>query len=437
MSKIKGACAVWLMRHAWRGGLVVLVILGLLMPSMALAQTLTGTLIGTGMGRQVAFQHQGKPHNDWAGVLRLRLDDGPDVAVFCIQIEVRVSVGDRYRSDGPVLALPNGCQIRYLLDKYPATTVTDADEAAARQLAVWAFSDNVDPMTIEDVKIRDRTVALVNEARLGACPLRRTTAPDLTLDSSTVSSAAGQPVLYTVRAGAQDAGQTVSVSVAGPAVLTDASGAGSGQQSQDIMLDSQGQANFWVTGTGAGQVTVRVDLAYLLEAGTVFSQLDDNAPTQRLVMAENRAMVSSASAQIAIVASAPPPSPTPSSPTPPPPAPPQPTDRPSRPTKPTKTPAPPEQSTEQPTAVSGEQATAIPPPASTDATAIAGGAPEAGGPLIPVSQSVPVAAGGQAPHPIPISLPNTGAPDASLGWVIVTSAVLLALGSWLRRWRIT
>jgi len=412
----------------------VLVALGSLVPGLALAKTLTGTLIGTGLGRAVAFQHQGKLHNDWAGVLRLKLDDGPEVSVFCIQIEVHVSTGDRYRSDGPVLALPNGCQIRYLLDNYPANTATDANEAAARQLAIWAFSDNVDPMTIQDVTIRNRAIALVNEARLGACPLRRTEPPDLTLDPPTVSSAAGQPVAYTVRAGALDAGQTLSVSVAGPAVLTDASGAGSGQQSQNVTLDGQGQATFWVTGTGAGQVTVRVDLSYLLEAGTVFSQLDDNAPSQRLVMAENRAMVSSTSAQIAIAAGAPPPSPTPLSPVP---APPKPTDRPSRPHKPTETPAPPEQPTEQPTAVSGEQATAVPAAVSADTTAVPGAAPEAVGQIVPVSQSAPAGAAGRATQPIPSSLPNTAAPDVSLAWVIVTSAVLLALGAWLRRWRIS
>ena len=34
------------------------------------------------------------------GVLRLKLDNGPEVPVFCIQIQVRVRAGDRYRSAG-------------------------------------------------------------------------------------------------------------------------------------------------------------------------------------------------------------------------------------------------------------------------------------------------------------------------------------------------
>jgi hypothetical protein len=430
------------MRHAWRGVLGVFAAIGMLMPSLARAETLNGTFMGKGIGREVAFEHLGKPQNDWAGVLKLKLDDGQEISVFCIQIEVRVRVGDRYRSDGPVLALPNGCQIRYLLDKYPAATAGDPDEAAARQLAIWVFSDNVDPMTIQDVKIRTRTIALVNEARLGACPLRRTEPPNLTLGPAAASSAAGQPVAYTVRAGALDAGQTLTVSVAGPAVLTDASGAGSGQLRQNVTLDSQGQANFWVMGTAAGQVTVRVDLTYLLEAGTVFSQIDDNTPTQRLVMADSQVMFGSATAQIAVAAGAPQITPTSPAPAPPPPAPPQPTDRPSHPPKPTATPAAPEQPTEQPSAVAGEQATAIPAsaPADTapaDTTAVPGAAPEAGGQVVPVDQSVPGAAAGGAARPIPSRLPNTAGSDDPLKWVIAISLVLLGLGGWMIRWRIT
>src|SRR6266508_2233681 len=185
MSRINGMGIVWRLHHFWRGIIGVLVALVLLAPGLALAQTLTGTFVGKVAGREVAFQHQGKQHNDWAGVLKLKIDDGPEVPVFCIQIQVRVRAGDRYRSDGSVLSLPNGCQIRYLLDKYPASSVNSADEAAARQLAIWVFSDDVDPATIEDAKIRDRTIALANEARLGACPARRTEAPELTLTPPT------------------------------------------------------------------------------------------------------------------------------------------------------------------------------------------------------------------------------------------------------------
>jgi LPXTG-motif cell wall-anchored protein len=432
MSRMNGRGAAWRLRYFWPGILGLLVVFGLLAPGQALAQTLTGTFVGAVVGRMVGFQYQGKPQNDWAGVLKLKLDNGPELPVFCIQIQVRVRTGDRYRSDGSVLALPNGCHIRYLLDKYPASTANSADEAAARQMAIWVFSDNVDPATIADAKIRNRAIALVNEAKQGPCPARRTEAPDLTLEPPNASPSAGQTVAYTVRAGAKDAGQAVKVSVTGPAVLPDTGG-----QQQQVTLDAQGLAHFRVTGTGAGATTVRVDLPYQLGAGTVFSHLDSGAPTQRLVLAEGRSLTASAIGQLSWSASAPPP-PAPtqsatlvatqeaSAPT----AIPAPTRRPSH-HNATATPA--EQPTE--TVVSETQATAIPtPPADTTATPAA--APAAGGPLPPVDQAATAAPAGGAVQPRPSSLPNTGAADAPTGWLIVVSAGLLALGGWLIRRRI-
>jgi len=91
--------------------------------------------------------------------------------------------------------------------------------------------------------------------------------------------------------------------------------------------------------------------------------------------------------------------------------------------------------------VSEEQATAIPaPPADTTATPVA--APDVGGQAPPADQAptaapagaaAPANGAGQAPRPS--SLPNTGAADASLSWLIVMSAILLALGGWLIRRR--
>jgi LPXTG-motif cell wall-anchored protein len=443
----------------------MLLAIGLMAPGVAQAETLTGTFVGKGTGREVTFQHEGKTHNDWAGVLKLKIDNGPEVPVFCIQIQVRVRSGDRYRSDGPVLALPNGCQIRYLLDKYPASSAKSADEAAARQMAIWVFSDGVDPAKIEDASIRDRVVALVNEARQGPCPTRRTDAPNLTLTPPTANSAAGQTVAYTVQAGSEDAGHPATVSVAGPAVLTDANGAGNSQQ-QQVSLDGQGKANFWVTGTGPGAVTLRVDLPYKLEAGTVFSHLENGPQTQRLVMAEAHSLTASATGQLSVSGSAPQPTPTgaaeapqptptgaaeapqpsPTAATPPEQAtatqvasaatatPPPPTRRPSH---RTATPAP-----EQPaeTVISETQATAVPtPPAETSATPAA--APVAGGQAPPVDQTTTAqvataAPAGGAAQPRPSSLPNTGAADTPAGWLLMLIAGLLTLGGWLIKRRV-
>jgi hypothetical protein len=440
MSNINSTSSRRRVRRFWPGILGVLVALGLLAPSLAQAQALTGTFVGKGIGREVAFEHLGRTQNDWAGVLRLKIDNGPEVPVFCIQIQVRVRTGDRYRGDGAVLALPNGCQIRYLLDKYPASSATTVDEAAARQLAIWVFSDDVDPTTIQEAAIRDRTIALVNEARLGACPTRRTAAPNLILSPPTVSAAAGQTVAYTVQADAEDAGQAATISVTGPVMLTNANGASTGGPQQQVMLDAQGQAHFWITGTGTGAATVRVDLPYQLGAGTVFSHLDNGAPTQRLVLAETRALVASATGQLALSAPAPQPPPTEQAtpvptqvaaqPTAPPPPPPPPPTR--RPRERTATPIPPEQPTE--TVISETQATAVPtPPADTSATSATAAA--AGGQAPPIDQGATGASAGGTGQPRPASLPNTGSPDAHMGWLLALSVCSMLLGGWLIRRR--
>jgi LPXTG-motif cell wall-anchored protein len=320
-----------------------------------------------------------------------------------------------------VVALPNGCQIRYLLDTYPASSAKDADEAAARQLAIWVFSDNVDPMTIEDAKVRDRTIALVTEATGRPCPKRRTEAPDLTIEPASASAAAGQVVAYTVRASPDDAGQSMTVSVGGPAVFADAAGANAGLQQQQVTLDGQSAATFWVLITGAGQISVAVALPYRLEAGTVYSQIDDSHPTQRLVMAESLDLVENASAQISGAAgapSAPTEQATEAAMTPAPPAataPPA-TRRPDR----DKTPVPTEQPTETAVVV---ETVGVAPVLAAEATALPA-------PTIAPAGAAAVA----APALRPSQLPNTGGLIMS-GWLALGIAGLLLSVGWVVRRR--
>jgi hypothetical protein len=442
-TKSKRYCTVvsWIGQRRWRALLCVLAVLCLSIPAPAFAKSLNGTLLGQGTGREVAFNHHGKPLNDWAGTLKFKLDSGEDLLVFCIQIDVRVRSGDRYRSDGPVLGLPNGCQIRYLLDAYPASTAKDADEAAARQMAIWVFSDGVDPTTIDDAKVRDRAIALVKEANGKPCPKPRTEAPDLTLDPSTANAAVGQVVAYTVHASSGDAGHPLNISVSGAAVFSDANGANLGQQQQTINLDGQSGATIWVLSTGAGETTVSVALPYRLEAGTVYSQLDDTSPTQRLVLAENLNLVAKASAQLSVAVEVPPalteqatvPATTPTAPaeqatvpatTP---APPAATSAPAthRPKGKDQTPTPAEQPTvtvlvgeaESVTPVLAAEATALPAPAANEqagAAAVAAPAPQAGAAVRPRS------------------LPRTGEPAGPAIGLILLGAAALLVGALLR-----
>ena len=77
-------------------------------------------------------------------------------------------------------ALHGGCQIRYLLDRYPSSTATTADEAAARQLAICIF-DDIDLTTVQEPTIQARAITLADEAALaialGGCPSYRPPSP--------------------------------------------------------------------------------------------------------------------------------------------------------------------------------------------------------------------------------------------------------------------
>lgn len=416
MSTRNLSCFSQRVRHLCRAFFVVLALVSITTAAFAAVQPITGTYTGRIIGQNTTFVRNNKHVTDWAGVLNLRLDSGQDVPIFCIEVDVLVRPGDRYQSDGPVLQLPNGCKIRYLLDKYPASSARSAEEAAARQLAIWAFSDNVDLATITGTTtlVRDRAIALVNEARSAPCPGTQPDIPDLTLEPPVASAAVGQAVTYTVRTGPGGAGQNVTISVTGPARLEN------GQQQSTLTLDGQGNARFKVIGSGAGSSTVTITLPYQLRAGTVFSHIDNNQKTQRLVTADTFSLVATASAQANWAAQAPQ----------------------------TRTPAP--HPAPQPTEEHAQTATPVvwpelnaiastlPSPVPTVASPQLSPTPAVGSPQLSPTRvaAAPRTAGGTAPTR-PRSLPNTSAPIHGPRWVDIGLAALLIVCGWaLRRWKI-
>jgi LPXTG-motif cell wall-anchored protein len=222
----------------------------------------------------------------------------------------------------------------------------------------------------------------------------------------------------------------MTVSVGGPAVFADAAGAHAGLQQQQMTLDGQSVATIWVLITGAGQINVAVALPYRLEAGTVYSQIDDSDPTQRLVMAESLDLVENASAQISGAAEAPPAltaqatvaavTPAPPAATAPPALPaatvPPATHRPNR----DKTPVPTEQPTETMVVV---EAVGVTPVLAAEATAL------------PAPTTAPAgAAAVAAPALRPSQLPNTGG-QANPTWLALGIAGILLSVGWVVRHR--
>lgn len=391
-------------RQFWRAFFVVLALLGVSATALAAPEPLTGTYTGRIIGREITFERKGHTVTDWSGVLNLRLDNGMDVPIFCIEVDVLVRPGDRYRSDGPILQLPNGCQIRYLLDHYPASSAATEDEAAARQIALWVFSDSIDPATIAapDSFVRDRAMALVNEAKAAPCPVRQPDIISLRLEPAKVNSPPGQTVTYTLSAEPDGAGQSVSVTLSGPALLEN------GQQQGSVKLNDQGIATFKVTSTGAGRSKVDVSLPYVLQAGTVFTHLDTASKTQRLVAAERRELVATATSEVTWEAVA------------------------------TATPSPTEE--ELPTATPAATQAPVPTAPSQQATPASTASSEQVTPTAASTQPsltpTPQIAGGAGPTR-PSRLPNTGASAGAPVWIGLGLAALLMTAGWLLRRRET
>ena len=289
--------------RCWLWRMFSIVLLFILISSSALAaQPLTGTFKGKILGQFVKFtKPDGTAVNDWAGVLGLQLDritrgDGLGLLapVFCIQLNVVVRTSDDYISAGPVIPLHGGCQIRYLLAKYPASTAGTPAEAAARQLAIWHFSDDLNLDTVKDAAIRLRAIVLANEATLGVaqngCPGTQAGISELSIDPPLVTVQPGQPATYTVRVAPPDVAQSVTIKVDGTAVFAN------GQQ-QIVLALNHGVATFDVSNPLEGTSTVTAILPYQLDAGTVFSPIDANHPTQRLVMGDQVALTANATVQ--------------------------------------------------------------------------------------------------------------------------------------------
>ncbi|MBK9940360.1 MAG: hypothetical protein IPP13_01885 [Kouleothrix sp.] len=458
-------------RRGWRlgAGLIALLVFS----SVALAASpVTGTFVGASAarGQQVTFT---TPRNtvvtDWAGVLLLQLDgatpgdkQGALVDVFCIQLFVSVRPNDIYVSGGPVTGVTGGGYIRYLLARYPAASVTTQAEGAARQLAIWHFSDALDLTTIQDPAIRARAIALADEAQANG-PLNTITpgVASLTLTPANATVPQGQPVAYTVTIQPPDAASSINITVDGTAVLDN------GSQQATLPLN-QGSATFNVTNPGVGTANITAIAPDLIDAGTVFDPRN-NRRTQRLVLGnsltlEARAQVQTTwqqatptftatptlpgptvtpttpvdtvtptlpSATVTPITATPGDAPTPpASVTPPATVPPTETTRPNRNNTPTPenptAPPPGGQSTPTP-----ENPTAPPPGGQSTPTPEGATAPPAG--ETPPAGGVPPATSSQA-QPRPRSLPNTGSPAGDLAeWMLLAAVVLLVAGLALQK----
>ena len=117
---------------------------------IALAAGTHYKITGWSPGKRVSGTFNSQHKTFWAGVIKMKEIDGDgnpfgaDIPVFCTDLAHTTTKGVEYE----VSNLTMDCRILYILNKYPPSEpgLTNA-EAAARQAAVWHYSDGfvIDP----------------------------------------------------------------------------------------------------------------------------------------------------------------------------------------------------------------------------------------------------------------------------------------------------
>ncbi len=253
----------------------------------ALADGITGYLRYAGPGRIVFGTMNGVLGAHRAGTLVAEIG-GQNVGTFCTDIEHPIYQGEAF-----VYAGPATCQVAWLVSRYPpllgGSAYPDSPptpalpnrhaEMAARQSAVWYFSDGFVLNSGTSRVIRNRAQEIIASVP-NPCQVTLET-PELAIAPADLAAIyPDQSVqLFTLTAtqgGQPLAGLVVALSIE-PA---------SGFTLSDAMVTTggDGSAGFTVTANGPGSVQISAEATFTLPGGTMFSPVDGVG--QRLVLGE-------------------------------------------------------------------------------------------------------------------------------------------------------
>jgi len=248
----------------------------------ALAADETGTFTGLGPHATVRGTLDETTKSYSGGTMNFQLGGGQVVPTLCTDIRHSVSNGNTFVTSDESMA----CPVRWLLLNYPPrlsgyTPWPDHDDAlsnmgqemAARQAAVWYFSDGFLPDA--GTTVGARAWEIIDAVPVQPCAADQ---PALTITPSSAVNPIDASQTFTVtvtRGGEPVAGQTVDLEV-DLGTLTPAS----------ITTDAQGQATFSLTHDTADTTSSIVASAeMLLPAGTIFVGVEPNR--QKLVLGQH------------------------------------------------------------------------------------------------------------------------------------------------------
>lgn len=243
-----------------------------------------GVLTAVGNGTGIQGTLRGKSQDEgFAGTIMIDLYKNgaraSTIGSFCTNINNPTYYGEKYNMSSEMA----DCKVAYVVSNYPPlltfpglSKTAANNEAAARQAAVWHFSDGY--ITTGPTAIKARTDAIIADANQNANCASLGKPIALALQSTSTVSTAGTPATYTVTA--TQNGQPVANL---PIALTTTAGILS---AATITTDSMGQANFTVASDAAVTANVTATANYPMPAGTVL--LGVNLERQKLVLADSK-----------------------------------------------------------------------------------------------------------------------------------------------------
>jgi TQXA domain-containing protein len=238
-------------------------------PAVAADATLTG--VGPGLSVTGRIEGGSADISNFAGVLHITIDGGPESDAYCVDIQFHISIGDTE----PQVPPDYPCQVVYILNNaFPhaneigSRLPDDNREAAAVQAAIWHFTDAFTVTAPLDVASR---TAVITAAAQSQCEQVALVPQSLTLSPSLATNYLPDDTSHTVTAtllatdGDVVPGYPIDIVVIGAA----------GPQTFHGVTDDTGlftvsyENTFAVTGTdtitGSASFTVPVGLKFKLE----------------------------------------------------------------------------------------------------------------------------------------------------------------------------
>ncbi len=229
------------------------------------------------------------PHNNiWAGTFRVTLDGGSSQLAFCT--DLHNPIGERCYSNSSVGVTSPA--VACMLQHYPpAADMTDR-EAAARQAAVWYFSDNFNISGTGQTATRARAIIADVENKIATNQCAPVQTPTIGFEPASQVTFLGPlgggfetvTVEYVVNVAAGTtpfANHSVSVSRSGAGEIS-ANGTNFGNGPVTVTTDANGQARVWVRHNAVGMTTLTATANVPLPVGT---RIDPGPAYQKVVLA--------------------------------------------------------------------------------------------------------------------------------------------------------